>query len=90
MRPAFLYRFRRPGPIVCESRPELTSPPTPTATMHNRQPLTLKLLWRSAKDYDLWPMYLLGIVFGLAGVPISFYLQLSLRESASTPCTDRR
>ncbi|GAA5840706.1 hypothetical protein JCM9279_007409 [Rhodotorula babjevae] len=50
------------------------------ATMHNRQPLTLKLLWRSAKDYDLYPMYALGVIFGLAGVPISFYLQLSLRQ----------
>ncbi|BGP42181.1 hypothetical protein JCM10450v2_006271 [Rhodotorula kratochvilovae] len=50
------------------------------ATMHNRQPLTFKLLWKSAKDYDLWPMYLLGLIFSVPGVPIGFYLQLSLKQ----------
>lgn len=23
-------------------------------TMHNRQPITPRLLWQSLKDYDLW------------------------------------
>jgi hypothetical protein len=25
-------------------------------TMHNRQPITPKLLWKSLQDYHLWPM----------------------------------
>jgi hypothetical protein len=24
--------------------------------MHNRQPITPKLLWKSLQDYHLWPM----------------------------------
>jgi hypothetical protein len=38
--------------------------------MHNRQALTPKLLWKSACDYDLWPMYLLGLTFMLPSNPI--------------------
>ncbi|GJN89905.1 hypothetical protein Rhopal_002894-T1 [Rhodotorula paludigena] len=49
------------------------------ATMHNRQALTPGLLWRSAKDFDLWPMYLVGLTYGLPGVPVSAYFQLSMR-----------
>ena len=33
------------------------------STMHNRQPITPRLLWESITDYDLWPLYLLGLNF---------------------------
>lgn len=40
------------------------------ATMHNRQALSPALLWKSFKDFDLWPMYLLGLTFGIPSVPL--------------------
>lgn len=39
-------------------------------TMHNRQPITPKLLYKSLSDYHLWPMYLVGLTFQL---PMSKY-----------------
>lgn len=33
------------------------------SSMHNRQPITPRLLWESISDYDLWPVYLLGLNF---------------------------
>ena len=29
--------------------------------MHNRQALSLSLFWETIKDYDMWPIHLLGI-----------------------------
>ncbi|GAA5850520.1 hypothetical protein JCM8547_001901 [Rhodosporidiobolus lusitaniae] len=49
-------------------------------TMHNRQALTFKLLGKSIMDYDLWPMYLIALTFGLPGVPLSQYFQLSMKR----------
>ncbi|GAA5819982.1 hypothetical protein JCM11251_005434 [Rhodosporidiobolus azoricus] len=50
------------------------------ASMHNRQALTPKLLWKSFCDYDLWPMYLLAITFMLPSYPVRNYFQLSMRQ----------
>ncbi|KZF20922.1 putative transporter [Xylona heveae TC161] len=49
-------------------------------TMHNRQAVTPRLLWRSLKDYDMWPVYLLGLSWGLPNNPMTSYLTLQLRS----------
>jgi hypothetical protein len=48
-------------------------------TMHNRQPVTPRLLWKSLKDFDLWPLYILGLVFQIPATPESNYITLSLK-----------
>ncbi|KAF4172415.1 hypothetical protein CNMCM8694_003782 [Aspergillus lentulus] len=47
--------------------------------MHNRQALSMGMLWRSLKDYDLWPIYIIGILFEIPTSPPKSYLSLSLR-----------
>ncbi|GAA5888267.1 hypothetical protein JCM5296_000255 [Sporobolomyces johnsonii] len=50
------------------------------ASMHNRQALTPALLWTSLKDYDMYPMYLIGILFGIPSYPVLNYFQLSMKR----------
>ncbi|KAH6677595.1 retrograde regulation protein 2 [Halenospora varia] len=50
------------------------------SSMHNREPLTPSLLWKSIKDYDLWPIYVLGLTFQIPMSTPSNYLTLSLRD----------
>ncbi|KAK3185607.1 hypothetical protein K4F52_005707 [Lecanicillium sp. MT-2017a] len=50
------------------------------STMHNREPVTMRLLWQSLKDYDLWPLYILGLVFQIPMQPQQTYLTLTLKR----------
>ncbi|KUI57451.1 hypothetical protein VP1G_04784 [Cytospora mali] len=47
--------------------------------MHNREPVTPRLLWKSLKDFDLWPLYILGLTFQIPTTPQTQYLSLTLR-----------
>ncbi|KAI8954149.1 major facilitator superfamily transporter [Xylaria longipes] len=50
------------------------------AGMYNRQGLTVGQIWKCAKDYDMWPLYALGLLFGIPKYPVSQYLTLSFRR----------
>jgi hypothetical protein len=49
------------------------------ATMHNRQGLSLGEMWKSFTDYDMWPIYLLGLTWGIPSSPPQAYITLSLK-----------
>lgn len=53
--------------------------------MHNREAITLKLLWYSITDYDLWPLYLLGLFTFIPVSTTSTYLTLTLRSLGFDP-----
>lgn len=52
--------------------------------MHNRQGLDLKMLWKCLRDYDMWPIYLIGLTFQLIVQPLSSYLTLLLKSDGFT------
>ena len=43
-----------------------------------RQALTPRLLWEGLKEYDLWPLYAIGLLFGIPGYPLGNYFQISM------------
>ncbi|WQF89776.1 Putative major facilitator superfamily, MFS transporter superfamily [Colletotrichum destructivum] len=47
--------------------------------MHNRQGLTLRLLWSALSDWDLWPIYLYGFTLLIPVRPIDQYLTINLK-----------
>ncbi|KAL2838267.1 major facilitator superfamily domain-containing protein [Aspergillus pseudoustus] len=53
-------------------------------SMHNRQAVTPKLLWQSLKDYHMWPIYGLGLIWLIPGTPATNYLTLQLRSQGFT------
>ncbi|KIY50633.1 MFS general substrate transporter [Fistulina hepatica ATCC 64428] len=52
--------------------------------MHNRQPLSLHMIWSALKDWGLWPLYVLGIMHMIPVGPPQAYLTLSLRNLGFT------
>ncbi|KAL8711942.1 MAG: hypothetical protein Q9220_003638 [cf. Caloplaca sp. 1 TL-2023] len=48
--------------------------------MHNRQAVTPRLLWHALKDYDMWPIYLLGLSWTIPNQTANAYLTLILRS----------
>jgi len=53
--------------------------------MNNREGITLQRLWEVFKEYDLWPMYILGIVGFIPQGPVSAYWTLTLRSLGFNP-----
>ncbi|KAI1857493.1 hypothetical protein JX265_011228 [Neoarthrinium moseri] len=47
--------------------------------MHNRQALTPRRLWEALTDFDLWPLYIVGLVAYVPQSPPKTYVTLILR-----------
>ncbi|KAI0699337.1 MFS general substrate transporter [Cerioporus squamosus] len=54
------------------------------SNMHNREGLTVRKIWHILKDWRMWPIYALGIVFMVPVTPPQTYLTLSLRHLGYT------
>ncbi|TFK41998.1 major facilitator superfamily domain-containing protein [Crucibulum laeve] len=48
--------------------------------MHNREGLSVIMIWEAVRDWRLWPIYALGIVHMIPVGPPQTYLTLSLRN----------
>ncbi|KAJ1322891.1 YIL166C-like transporter [Microdochium nivale] len=48
--------------------------------MHNREAIDLRQLWKSVVDFDLWPVYIIGLMFQMPYGPPDQYLTLNLRQ----------
>lgn len=49
--------------------------------MHNRQAITLEMLWITLKDYHMWPIYLVGLTWLTPSNPLTQYLTLQLKTA---------
>lgn len=47
--------------------------------MHNRQSLTIKQIWKSLCDYDLWPVYAIGLIAYMPMATIQPYMTLTMK-----------
>ncbi|KAF2016904.1 phthalate transporter [Aaosphaeria arxii CBS 175.79] len=48
--------------------------------MHNRQALSLTMIWECLTDYHMWPIYGLGLTWLIPTQPMSAYLTLQIRS----------
>lgn len=49
------------------------------ATMHNRQGLSFVRLWEALTDFDLWPIYLVGLTWQVPMTPETTYITLTCK-----------
>ncbi|WVQ74650.1 hypothetical protein IAR50_004252 [Cryptococcus sp. DSM 104548] len=47
--------------------------------MHNREGLSIKQFWYSLSDYDMWPIYLIGLVAFIIPSTVNAYFTLTLK-----------
>ena len=47
--------------------------------MHNREGISPKLFWHALSDYNLWPVYFMGMIYHTPVSPPAQYLTLTLR-----------
>lgn len=47
---------------------------------NNREGVGLGLLWKAIKDWEMWPLYLIGLVAYITAGPPANYLSYILRE----------
>jgi hypothetical protein len=48
--------------------------------MHNRQAITPRRLWNALKDYDMWPLYIIGLLAYIPQSPPYTYISLTLKS----------
>lgn len=48
--------------------------------MHNREGISLKELWKSLCDYDLWPVYAIGGFIFITSTTVTAYLTLTIKS----------
>lgn len=49
------------------------------ATMHNRQGISFKLFWEALTDYDMWPLYIVGLSWTIPTTPPQAYITLTCK-----------
>jgi hypothetical protein len=49
------------------------------SSMHNRQGLSLNLLWSALTDYDMWPIYIIGLSWTIPNTPPQAYITLTTK-----------
>lgn len=47
--------------------------------MHNRQGLSFRALWNALTDFDLWPIYLIGLTWTMPMTPPATYITLTTK-----------
>ncbi|KAF9563387.1 MFS general substrate transporter [Agrocybe pediades] len=52
--------------------------------MHNREGLSVRMIWEAVKDWRMWPLYTLGLTHLVPVGPPQTYLTLSLRNLGFT------
>ncbi|TXT12835.1 hypothetical protein VHUM_01236 [Vanrija humicola] len=50
------------------------------SSMHNREGLGFEDFWRSLSDYDMWPLYILGLTTFIGPGTVGAYFTLTLRS----------